>query len=318
MVAAQRSVSLRRPGFALGISLASDLLAEYPLSAEGWGTAGGLSASEAPWAMDVLLVVPRFVREMIAAQERCVSDKAPSLTVEQWLHAQPPAVQRRERLRALRKLGLVVWDKSEPPMCEDGRAALRRLLDLGPSDQRVRERDTLLEQLDAAIAARNPSKEAALGMRLAAMTKALREAEAEQRAAMEAAVARAEAARDDGTRVTLLLEAFVTCALGEIVAHDDFADRETARRAVAHKHRIVAALDAIGRGQRAALERLLESPFAGVRASASAHLLNAGLRHARVVPMLQQIEEEVWGSAGWTAFWALAPDDHGAWIGGDL
>jgi hypothetical protein len=144
------------------------------------------------------------------------------------------------------------------------------------------------------------------------ITKALQAAAAEQRAAMLAAVERAEAAHDDETRVALLLEAFTICALGEIVAHDDFADHETARRAVEYKHRIVAALDTIDSGRRAALERLLDSPFAGVRASAGAHLLNAGLRRERVVPLLQQIEKEVASSAGWTAFWALAPDDQGA------
>lgn len=199
-------------------------------------------------------------------------------------------------------------------MRDDGRAALRLLLEREPSDQRVRERDALVSELDAAIAARNASKEAALAAKLAAVTQALQAAAAEQRAAMLAAVERAEAASDDEMRVALLLDAFSVCALGEIVAHDDFADHETASRAVEYKHRIVAALDAIAGGQRAALERLLTSPFAGVRASAGAHLLNAGLRRERVVPMLQQIEKEVTSSAGWTAFWALAPDDHGTWL----
>lgn len=199
-------------------------------------------------------------------------------------------------------------------MRDDGRAALRQLLELGPSDQRARERDTLIEELDAAIAAGNAGKEAALAGKLAMVTKSLQAAASEQRAAMLAAVERAEAAGDDEMRLALLLDAFITCALGEVIAHDDFADHETASRAVALKHRIVAALDAIGSGCRVALERLLESPSAGVRASAGAHLLNAGLRRERVVPMLQQIEKEVASSAGWTAFWALAPDDHGAWI----
>ena len=199
-------------------------------------------------------------------------------------------------------------------MRDDGRAALHRLLEQEPSDERVRQRDALIDELDRAIAAQNAGQEAALGTKLAAVTKALQAAATEQRAAMVAAVQRAEAASDDEMRVARLLEAFSICALGEIVAHDDFADHETARSAVEYKHRIVAALDAIGGGQRAALERLLDSPFAGVRASAGAHLLNAGLRRERVVPLLQQMEKEVSSSAGWTAFWALAPDDHGAWL----
>jgi len=82
------------------------------------------------------------------------------------------------------------------------------------------------------------------------------------------------------------------------------------------KHAIVAALDAIAPGRRVALARLLASPFAGVRASAGAHLLNANLLRERVVPLLQEIEKTVAGSAGWTAFWALSPNDHGAWLTG--
>jgi hypothetical protein len=200
------------------------------------------------------------------------------------------------------------------PMRDDGRAALRQLLEIGPSDERARERNALVEELEAAIVAQNAGQEAALATKLAAVTKALQAAATEQRAAMQAAVERAETASDDELRVTLLLDAFSVCALGEIVAHDDFADYETARRAVEYKHRIVAGLDAIGSGRRAALEQLLESPFAGVRASAGAHLLNAGLRRERIVPLLQNIEKEVSSSAGWTAFWALAPDNHGAWL----
>ena len=101
MLATHRPVSPDRPIFAQD-------LAEYPVSAEGSSSAvAGLSAAETPWEIGPFLVVPRFVKEMIAAQERGVSDKAPNLTIGQWLHAQPPAVQQRERLRALRRLGLV-------------------------------------------------------------------------------------------------------------------------------------------------------------------------------------------------------------------
>jgi len=83
-------------------------LAEYPVSPQSLGASEGLSAPGTPWETDAVLVVPRFVKEMMAAQERGASDKAPNLTIGQWLHAQPPAVQQRERLRALRRLGLVV------------------------------------------------------------------------------------------------------------------------------------------------------------------------------------------------------------------
>ena len=316
MFAPDHAVSLARPVFAKGSASAADpAWDEYPIATENFGAALGLSAADAPRAIEPVLVVPRFVREIIAAQEHGASDKAPNLTIAQWLHAQPPAVQRRERLRALRKLGLVAFlPQDRQPMRDDGRNALRQLLELGPSDQRARERDALSDEIDAAIAARSTSKAAALATKLAVVTKVLQAAAVEQRAAMQAALERAESASDDEMRVARLLDAFIICALEEVVAHDDFADHETARRAVEYKHRIVAALDAIPGGGRTALERLLENPFAGVRASAGAHLLNAGLRRERVVPMLLQIEKDIASSAGWTAFWALAPDDHGAWL----
>lgn len=131
---------------------------------------------------------------------------------------------------------------------------------------------------------------------------------------MAAALERAHTARDDDMRVAKLVQAFETCALIQVTAEDDFDDSETANRAIAHKHAIVATLDAVGNGRRDALVPLLDSPFAGVCASAGAHLLNLGLLHERVIALLQEIEREVAGSAGWTAFWALSPDHHGAWL----
>lgn len=197
------------------------------------------------------------------------------------------------------------------------RAALRRLLESEPSDQRVRDRAQLLVALDTAVSRGEARRQIELGRRLAATAKAIQEAEAEQRAALDAALDRAASARHGEERVQRLVEAFTTGALIQVVAEDDFGDQETVDRAIEMKHTIAAALDAIGRGQRQALAALLDSPFAGVRASAGAHLLNAGIMRERVVPLLQEIEKDVWGSAGWTAFWALAPDDHGPWLGAD-
>lgn len=104
MIAAHRLVSLERPVSERSLMGGPSWTGEYPVAAEGLGAADGLSAGD----IDPVVVVPRFVTEMIAAQEHGGSDKAPNLTIGEWLHAQPPAVQRRERLRALRKLGLVV------------------------------------------------------------------------------------------------------------------------------------------------------------------------------------------------------------------
>ena len=103
----RRLSSKARLGCVELLALAEAPVGEYPMSAEGFGAVHGLSAGDTPAEFSPIIVVPRFVSEMIEAQERCASDKAPNLTIAQWLHAQPPAVQRRERLRVLRKLGLV-------------------------------------------------------------------------------------------------------------------------------------------------------------------------------------------------------------------
>jgi hypothetical protein len=103
LVTERRLRSGTRPAFAQDWAEESG---DYPVATERFGAAQGLSAPEPPAAFEAIVVVPRFVKEMLAAQERCTVDKAPKLTIAQWLHAQPPAVQRRERLRALRRLGL--------------------------------------------------------------------------------------------------------------------------------------------------------------------------------------------------------------------
>ena len=54
-----------------------------------------------------IIMLPSFVKDLIDAQYRVKSDKAPNLTVGQWLKAQPDAVQCRETFRVLQKCGLV-------------------------------------------------------------------------------------------------------------------------------------------------------------------------------------------------------------------
>lgn len=194
------------------------------------------------------------------------------------------------------------------------RLLLRQWLKAGPTDQRVLAKHALTEELDAALAAGDAATQCIVAAKLAAAARAVHAAQAEQRAAMAAALERVHAARDDDMRIAKLVQAFETCALIQVTAEDDFDDSETANRAIAHKHAIAATLDAIGNGRRDALASLLDSPFAGVRASAGAHLLNTGLLRERVIALLQKIERDVAGSAGWTAFWALSPDHHGAWL----
>ena len=196
-------------------------------------------------------------------------------------------------------------------------SSLRAFFESEPTDKRVLMKFDLLEELEAAMATGNTKKQNEIAKKLAAVTKEIQSAEAEQRAAMVAAIDRARDAANDEARVQKLCQAFELCCLMQVVSNDDFGGGETVDHAIDHKHAIAAALDAIAPGRRAALAALLESPFAGVRASAAAHLLNANLLRERVVPLLQEIERNVSGSAGWTAFWALSPSDHGAWLTGE-
>jgi len=55
---------------------------------------------------DDTIMVPGFVKELVDAYYATKSDRAPNLTIGQWLRAQPPPVQRRERIRMLQKMGL--------------------------------------------------------------------------------------------------------------------------------------------------------------------------------------------------------------------
>jgi hypothetical protein len=196
-------------------------------------------------------------------------------------------------------------------------SSLRAFFESEPTDKRVLTKFELLEELETAMASGNSKKQNEIAKKLASITKEIQTAEAEQRAAMLAAIDRAHDASDNEARVAKLCQAFELCCLMQVVSNDDFGGGETVDRAIDHKHAIAAALDAIAPGRRSALAALLESPFAGVRASAGAHLLNADLLRERVVPLLQEIERNVSGSAGWTAFWALSPDDHGAWLTGE-
>jgi len=195
----------------------------------------------------------------------------------------------------------------------------RRLLKHGPSDQRVIDKYALLDAFEVALTKGSSRKRLnELAEKIALKTQEIQAAEAEQRQAIATVLDRARRVKDPEARTQKLVEAFEICTLIQIVALDDFDDDETADRAVEAKHKIVALLDAIGDGRRLGLAALLDSHFAGIRASAGAHLLNANLLSERIVPLLQEIEANVSGSAGWIAFWALSPDDHGAWLTGEI
>lgn len=200
---------------------------------------------------------------------------------------------------------------------QNAQTAMRRLIEDGPTDPRILARLTLLEELQAAVAKGDTKEQLKIEKRLAANAKEIRTAETEQRATMLAAIGKAQAALDPEDRATKLCSAFTLCAEVQHNARDSFGGGETVTRAVEHKHVIVAALDALAPQGRLRLAKLLDHPNVGVRASAGAHLLNANLMRERVVPILQEIEKNDDDSAGWTAFWALSPNDHGAWLTGE-
>jgi hypothetical protein len=200
---------------------------------------------------------------------------------------------------------------------QNAQTAMRRLIEDGPTDPRILARLTLLEELQVAVAKGDTKEQLELGRKLAANAKEIQAAEAEQRAMMLAAIGEAQTALDPDDRAAKLCAAFALCAEVQHNARDSFGGGEAVTRAVEHKHGIVAALDAITPQGRLRLAKLLDHPNAGVRASAGAHLLNANLMRERVVPILQEIEKNDDDSAGWTAFWALSPNDHGAWLTGE-
>jgi len=53
------------------------------------------------------LNLPSLVKKVVENQYEAPSDKAPNLTVGQWLRTQPPAVQREEGIRILQKFGIL-------------------------------------------------------------------------------------------------------------------------------------------------------------------------------------------------------------------
>jgi len=61
-----------------------------------------------------VILLPSFVKEIVDGQYRVKSDKAPNLTIAQWLQAQPDDVQRREAFRVLQKCGLVAFVIGKP------------------------------------------------------------------------------------------------------------------------------------------------------------------------------------------------------------
>lgn len=188
----------------------------------------------------------------------------------------------------------------------------------GLLDERFARQIELGKELQAALAAGDKQRQIELASQIAANSREVQAVLTARRDAMTATIERARTIIDDEERSIRFCEAFALCAETQALALDRFGEDAIANQAVDHKHTIVAALDAIGSSGRSALARLLAHPHPAVRASAGAHLLNAGIMRGHVVQILQDIEKSESGCAGWTAFWALSPHDHGAWLTGEV
>lgn len=53
------------------------------------------------------LNLPRLVRKMIDEQYEMRTDKAPNLTIGEWLRTQPAEVQRQEGIKLMQKMGIL-------------------------------------------------------------------------------------------------------------------------------------------------------------------------------------------------------------------
>lgn len=195
--------------------------------------------------------------------------------------------------------------------------SLHKLLGEHMLDKRFARQLELGEALKVAVAAGDKQRQIELAPQIVAATKEVQTVLTARRAAMTTAIQGARATLNDEERASRFCEAFAICAETQALILDRFGGGAIADQAIDNKHTIAAALDAISPHGRSALARLLAHPGPAVRASAGAHLLNAGLMREQVIPILQDIESREGGCAGWTAFWALSPHDHGAWLTGE-
>ena len=58
---------------------------------------------------DWTIVLPSFLKDILETRFEAKTDKAPNLTIGQWLAAQPAEIERRERFRVLQKYGLSAY-----------------------------------------------------------------------------------------------------------------------------------------------------------------------------------------------------------------
>jgi hypothetical protein len=190
----------------------------------------------------------------------------------------------------------------------DQKSTLRQLLEEGAIDPRLLAKLDLLEEMKAAVARKDTAALQEIGKKLLNNARELQASDLTRRDAMNAAVEKANKAAEPDERTAMLLEAFEFCARTRVVAFDEAADTDSGNAATKHLAEIAEALDAIPPGRRSALVPFLDNANRGVQAAAAVHL--KAILPERAIPILKEIKAKDHGSAGWSAFWALPPDEH--------
>jgi hypothetical protein len=174
-------------------------------------------------------------------------------------------------------------DMSDRP----AKSTIRQILESGPTDPRLMEKLSLLEELQAAHAQGDQQKMLEIGRKLAANDKQGEDAQKNRRARMRKAVAAAKRIADPEERTKALLSAFAFCVKEACAADAECRDIPTYNFGVKRLCEISDELRELNRF--AALAQFLESPDIELRGFAAVWLRN--LWPERILPMLQEIDK---------------------------
>ena len=193
-------------------------------------------------------------------------------------------------------------------MSDDKREnTLRRLLGAAQIDQRMMARFDLFNELRAAMKRKDKAAQLEIARKLKLNGQEIIAEKARAAAAIAAAFEDAKATADPDERTAKLLKAFELSVKTKYWAYQALGDIDAGNAAAEQTFAIVAALDAIPPGRRAALDVFLDSSDVGVRCVAASRLKK--IMPDRAIPILRQIDKEEGGSSvGFTAMQALWPD----------
>jgi hypothetical protein len=161
--------------------------------------------------------------------------------------------------------------------------------------------DAWFESHSAVFTSDDPPAQADALVRGFAIAKEFDALKGQALAALAALAENADASASN-ERIAALTHGFEAGAKLSHALHDEFGDRDGEATALRSMDAIAKALNTAGAG-RTALSALLDSPDAGVRASAGAYLID--LMPDQVIPVLREIDKRGGGSsAASTAHWA--------------